>query len=152
MIVLALSVVCLVLLGYVLMGRLDRFLESGGFDAPRGCVKGVLVFVDAQRRLEVEDALQPYRTYLRYTGEPVPPEGLNCTVVFAASGRDADNILLCAQACKSYPARMIALCNQAQYRFIYRDYGVDCVASGMGEALEMLKLSLKELYSDDQGA
>ncbi len=147
MILLAVLSVCLVSLGYAMMGGLDRFLDSGGFDEERRERAAVaLVFVNEQRRAQVEHALAQRSEWLRYISEPSPPGEPGCAMVLAASENDLDNILLCARMRKAHPVYAVALCNNPQYLFVYRDYGIEHVARSMDEALEQFERCLKERF------
>ncbi len=137
--------IVLVVIGFFLYGlfwmkKVDRFIGHVGFtDAPSALeVKDTLVFADLGQMEETQAALQTSPRAFEYISEPALPEQAAYETALALSHNDLDNILLCAQAKKRYPAYTIAVCNNKRYLSVFQDYHIDSVAFSIGEACAML--------------
>lgn len=150
-VILVLCVLGIFYVGYAAMGRLDQFLATRPFQDEPGTPAhpSALVFVEASERALIGTALQRYGPWVRSVADPAAPGDCAAAVVLAASASDLDNILLCAQAAKHGATDAVALCNDAQYQFVYLQYGVAHVARNLNEAVLAFEQLLKERFDHD---
>lgn len=119
--VLIVSTLGILLLGYVVMTKLDAFLAGKPKAKPPHRIQraNVLVFggsAEFYRLLDREGI--PYRT----TSKPGIPAGAVFSVFLALSNDDLDNLTACNRAKHALPGiRIIALCNDYTYMDMYTD-------------------------------
>lgn len=141
----AIAAAGILLYGYYLMRRLDKFLDTGGFgnSAAVRSNRAVLIFGEPE-------IAEPLARYLREKGvtyRVVEDPDLSGDTVYlavaAVSGSDLDNLLMCARAKRLRPdISSFAVCNDTTYQNVFDSTGIDRVfAPGPGrpDLLEYLK-------------
>lgn len=132
-ILIVVSLVGIIIYGFYLMSRLDRFWENGGFSdvQPDYILKSVLILVDAEQMPLTKAVL---KSKYECVHEPVVPQNTVFKSIYALSQNDMNNILLCAQAQKVDHPFTVALCNNKQYLSVFQDYRIDKVVFSLAEA------------------
>lgn len=113
--------------GYLLMGRVDRFLEKTFPDAQmvRPEICAALIFGDLSRQDVLEQLMGKHHIACLKLSEPHVPDHLKLRLVLAVSGNDMDNLLLCNEARHIDPSVVtIAKCNNSIYREIFEQAGI----------------------------
>jgi hypothetical protein len=129
------------LYGYLLVRRLDRFIERGGFaEEPDDPIEKDILFYGEREALdEVCRALDGERVSYDLTAEPEIPYGAAYRWVGALSKDDASNLLVCLAARrKNKDIRTIAKCNDRIYEDVFRRTGVTVVLHGDATAHRIL--------------
>lgn len=127
-ILLIITTIGLIFLGYLLMCRLDHFLDSGGIlDGPVGRAnKGVLVY-GAQN---VAEKLQKSGIECKILTTAIFPEDGFYSALFALSGDDSSNLELCHAAKYIDPGiTIIVRCNAPNLRDVFEAIGADKLLS-----------------------
>ncbi len=118
--------------GFFLMTRVDRFLSDGGFEAgaERGDKSVVLVLAPDAILNALEADGKELFSYKKIV-EPLVPADTKTTAVLALSDSDLDNLLLCSEARHLHPnAFIVAKCNDTLYLNIFQSVGINQVLSG----------------------
>lgn len=135
----------LLLYGYLLMCRLDRFLARGGIIAEPKAETGkeILLYGSQDTLAMLRPALEDARITYACAGEPGAEDGAAYRWVCAFSDDDAENLLFCLSAKKKNNGiRTMAKCNDTMYEAIFRRMGVTVILRGSvaaGEVLARLK-------------
>ena len=121
------------LYGYLLMQRLDRFIERGGFakepDDP--AEMDILLYGELEMLEEMRRALDDARIRCDLTAEPEIPDSAAYRWIAALSKDDASNLLVCLAARrKNKDIRTMAKCNDRIYEDVFRRMGVTVVLHG----------------------
>lgn len=123
---LIISMLGMILLGYVIMCRIDRFIEKGGIiDSPQGREnQGTLVYGAPEAILKIQKAGMKCRTLMN----PIFPEDGLYSAFFILSGDDQINLVLSRAAKKFDPGIfVIARCNDPKLIDIFGAAGADRV-------------------------
>lgn len=113
--------------GYLLMGRIDHFVEMTFPDAPivRPETCAALIFGDLSRQDVLEQLMLQRHISCLKLSEPHVPDHLKLRLVLAVSGNDMDNLLLCNEARHVDPGVVtIAKCSNSIYRDIFERAGI----------------------------
>jgi len=121
----------ILLYGYTLMRRLDKFIAAGGIPespAARGAQSAVLIFGVPEFTGALAARLAEKGVSYEITDRPEIPEGASFPAVAALSESDLDNLLLCSTAKKLRPDILsFAVCNDVTYRRVFDSAGIGCV-------------------------
>ncbi len=115
------------LLGYLMMVRLDNFIESGGFvEGPEAMLEPIVLIYDPHRdQGTLEKSLMEHHIRFQCITEPHVPENMIPVVVAAFSDSDMDNLLLCNEARHLHPDLFtVAVCNDALYTHLFKESGI----------------------------
>ena len=120
----------ILLYGYVLMCRLDRFFERGGFaqilQAP--LQKEILLYGEQPAMDEIRHMLDDQHILYDYTGKPDIEGDAVYRWIGAFSKDDADNLLICMVGKRRNSAvRTIAVCNDTLYEDVFRQMGISVI-------------------------
>ncbi len=113
--------------GYLLMCRLDQFIDRGGFvrEPEAATEKEILLYGDRKTITEIGRALDDAAITYDCTTEPAIRGSTTYHWIGACSGDDLDNILICLSAKrKNHQIRTIAKCNDRTYETIFQQTGV----------------------------
>ena len=135
----------IILLGYLIMCRVDKFLERGGIlDSPQGRAnQGILVYGAPDVVKKIHKRGMSCRTLTTLT---FPEDGLY-SALFALSGDDCGNLAVCHAAKRADPGiTIVARCSTPQMRDAFKAAGVHKVLDA-GEPIDGL---LAELWSVDK--
>ncbi|MEA4970478.1 MAG: NAD-binding protein [Candidatus Pelethousia sp.] len=131
----------IILYGYLLMCRLDRFLERGGFMAEpeTPAEKEILLYGELETIDEISHMLDNAALTYDYTPEPDIIAGTIYHWIGAFSQDDADNLLICLMAKRKNSAiRTMAQCNNAIYKNIFRQTGITVILENGVSANQIL--------------
>lgn len=128
-------------LGYLVMHRLDTFLERGNLlDSPQGRAnQGILVYgaPDIAEKLHKIGM----KCHIVTTGS-FPEEGFY-SALFALSGDDRKNLAICSAAKRADPGiTIIARCNEPELRGVFQATGVQKLLDA-GEPIDGLLAELR---------
>lgn len=129
-----------ILLGYLVMCRLDNFLEEGGIlDSPQGRAnQGVLVYGAP----DVTEKINRAGMKCRNLTTPTFPEDGFYSALFALSGDDRGNLAICHAAKHTDPGiTIIARCNAPELRDVFETMGANRLL-GTGEPIDALLAEL----------
>ena len=129
-IILGLTAIGFVLLGYYVMAQLDVFFDQTGFvlDLKMSSVSMALIYMGNQPMPHLESALQKEKIPYRMITDPQIPEDLKPVAILALSENDLNNLLLCTTARHQFPAVFtIARCNNSLYHHLFQQGVVDKV-------------------------
>lgn len=134
------------LYGYLLMCRLDRFIERRGFakepDDPVG--RDILLYGERESLDAVGCALDEARVRYDLTSEPEIPDGVGYRWICALSKDDASNLLFCLAARrKDKDIRTMAKLNDRIYEEVFRRADITVVLCG-DDAADRILACLKE--------
>ena len=135
-----------VMLGYLVMCRIDHFIERGGIlESPQGRAnQGVLVYGAPDVAEKINKMGMKCRNI---TAQSYPEDGCY-SILFALSDDDKDNLTICHDAKSTDPGiAIVARCNTPNLRDIFINEGVDRLLSA-GEPIDSL---LTELWGADKG-
>ncbi|WZL79254.1 NAD-binding protein [Eubacteriales bacterium mix99] len=135
-----------VMLGYLVMCRIDHFIERGGIlESPQGRAnQGVLVYGAPDVAEKINKMGMKCRNI---TAQSYPEDGCY-SILFALSDEDKDNLAICHDAKSTDPGiAIVARCNTPNLRDIFINEGVDRLLSA-GEPIDSL---LTELWGADKG-
>ena len=130
------SMLGIALLGYAVMCRVDRFIESGGIvDSPQGRVnQGALIYGAP----EIAQKIREMGIKCRVLSDPTFPEDGLYSALFALSASDDENLTLCRSAKNSDPGiYLIVRCNEIRLYEIFEVAGADRIL-GAGEPIDSL--------------
>ncbi len=134
----------MILFGYLVMCRLDNFLENGGIlDSPKGRAnQGVLVYGAP----DIADKIHKLGTKCRTLMEPVFPDDGLYSALFALSADDRENLVIC-RAAKQTDSNIyiIARNNDPRLHEVFEAAGADHILY-TGEPIDRL---LTELWGID---
>jgi len=136
----AVLIVCMagvVLFGYAVMCRLDKFMENGGFaESARARSRvAVLVYGDMELVGAAGDCLDRLGVTWQQSPSAEIPDSASFLAVVALSRSDRENLALCRRAKQLWPDAMtLAWCNDADDAFLYADAGVKSAAAGAPDA------------------
>lgn len=139
-ILLAVTTVGLLTLGYFVMRRLDDFIERGGIlDSPQGRVnQGILIYGAP----EVEEKIHKIGMKCKILTDPVFPEDGLYSALFALSQDDRGNLALCHMARQADPGiTIIARCSAPNLQGVFKTMGVSRLL-GAGEPVDLLLAEL----------
>ena len=125
------------LFGYYIMVRLDRFMENGGFaDSAQSRAKhAVLLYGDPELTGVAAGCLDSRGVTWRAAPSAPLADNASFLAVIALSRRDTENLALCRQAKRLCPdALTFAWCNDADDAFLYADAGVNRAPTGSADA------------------
>ena len=130
--VLVISMIGVFVFGYILIGRVDSFLEKGGFSGFSGDTvrKDVLVFSSSEKQNNEAESMISSLTDLSLSYDivqrPQIPDKCSYDIVLTISGNDMDNLMLCATAKRVYTKVFtLAKCNDKRYECIFCREDVD---------------------------
>jgi hypothetical protein len=132
----AVLIVCMagvMLFGYAVMCRLDKFMENDGFaEGTRARSRAaVLVYGDPELVGAAGDCLDRHGVTWQQSPSAEIPDSASFLAVIALSRSDRDNLAVCRRAKQLWPdARALAWCNDADDEFLYADAGVKSAAAG----------------------
>lgn len=132
-------------LGYLIMYRLDNFIETGGIsDSPQGRAnQGILIYGEPETTAKLQKAGIKCRTL---TTLMFPEQDLY-SALFALSADDSSNLAICHSArCIDPGITIIARCNMPEFQSIYETIGT----SKLLNANESLDSLLAELWGIEQ--
>ena len=118
------------LCGYLLMGRVDRFMEQGGFAKEQEPVAGreILLYGEPETIDAISFALEDAAISFDRTRELEIPDGAAYHWVGAFSKDDESNLFICMLVKrKNENVRMMAKCNHVIYENIFRQMGVTVI-------------------------
>ncbi len=124
---LLITIIGISLLGYLMMVRLDSFIESGGFiEGPEALIEPTVLIYDPHRDQDaLEKSLLQHQIRFQCITEPHVPENMIPVVVAALSDSDMDNLLLCNEARHLHPDLFtVAVCNDALYTHLFKESGI----------------------------
>lgn len=139
-VLLVISMLGVAVLGYVVMYRIDRFIQRGGIiDGPQGRVhQGALVYGAP----DIAERLQKTGIKCRNLTEPVYPEDGFYSALFALSPDDIENLVICRAAKQADPGiYIIARCNVPRLDGVFKDAGAKRVLRA-GEPVDVLLAEL----------
>ncbi len=128
------------LLGYLVMCRLDNFLERGSIlDSPQGRAnQGVLVYGAP----DVAEKIHRTGMKCKNLATLAFPEDGFYSALFALSSDDRSNLALCSAAKRADPGiTMIARCNAPELRSVFQAVGVSRLL-GTDEPIDVLLAEL----------
>jgi Trk K+ transport system NAD-binding subunit len=135
----------IVLYGYLLMGRLDKFIEKGGFRkvSEASGEKEILLYGEPETIGSIAHALDAAAITYDFTTEPAIMNGIRYQWLGAFSADDADNLLICLSAKRmNSNIRTIAKCNNVIYENVFRQTGITVILQNdipIGRILACLK-------------
>jgi len=119
-----------ILYGYVLMNRIDRFIEQGGF-APglrKITQREILLYGEPETLNTIGLALKRAAISYDYLNELEIKDGVTYRWVGAFSRDDESNLLICMLVKRNDDKiRMMAKCNDMVYESIFRQMGVTVI-------------------------
>ncbi|PHV70491.1 hypothetical protein CS063_10405 [Sporanaerobium hydrogeniformans] len=120
------SVLIIILLGYLIMDKLDRFMMRGGFVEEKISPVQILLFGEGRLVYQIENYLKEKEmTYELITEITAVEKCKNCGYLLALSEDDVENLMICSLAKKRWEFRKsLALCNDSANQSIFRQYGV----------------------------
>ncbi len=121
-----------ILYGYMLMGRLDRFMERGGFAGELKSVavseREILLYGERKTIEAIASALEKAAITYDHTNELEIKDQVTYDWVGAFSKDDESNLFLCMLAKrKNESIHMMAKCNDMIYESIFRQMGVTVI-------------------------
>lgn len=122
-ILLAVTTVGMILLGFFVMRCLDNFIERGGIlDSPQGRTnQGILIYGAP----EVEEKIHKIGMKCKILTEPIFPEDGLYSALFALSRDDHSNLSLCHMARQADPGiTIIARCSAPNLQGVFGTMGV----------------------------
>jgi hypothetical protein len=129
-IILALMTIATMLLGFLVMRRLDGYFQRRGTlgEAPVLSRAGILLFGQGALIVALGALLQDKDIgYVALCGDHIP-SGAAFTVAVALSDSDLDNLLFCANVRRHYAGvPVLARCNDYVYRDVYASVGAERV-------------------------
>lgn len=131
----------ILLYGYLLMCRLDCFLEQGGFMAETKIPleKEILLYGEWETLDKISHTLDGAAVTYDYTTEPDLQDGTAYQWIGAFSRDDADNLLICLMAKRRNGAiRTMAKCNDAIYETVFRQTGITVILKNGISAKQIL--------------
>lgn len=140
-VLLIIALVGIILYGYLLVGRLDRFIERGGFakePEPFG-EKEILLYGEQETIDEISHALHDAAVTYDYTTEPEIMDNITYHWIGAFSKDDMDNLLICLSAKrKNADIHTMAKCNNMIYENIFRQIGIGVILQNDVSATRIL--------------
>ena len=130
MVLLAMVSIGVMLYGYVLVRRLDRFLQRAEMEKePEATVhKEVLLYGQGEPADRIGHALQEAAIAYDRTAEPDIRDGALYHWAGAFSDSDADNLLFCLWAKRrNENVRTLAQCNDRMYENVFKQAGITVV-------------------------
>jgi hypothetical protein len=119
--------------GYLLMARVDRFLNNESFEDGVHEIDNrvVLIYAFDNDYSVIKASLSDKKIPYIQTCEPEIPDNVEIMTVLAVSDNDLDNLLLCCKARHLFPdVFLIAKCNDLLYHSIFINTGIQCVLTG----------------------
>lgn len=144
-VLLTVAILGTVLLGFLLMRSLDRFLEEGGIgDSGRSRAnQGMLVYGAP----DVAEKMHRHGMKCTVLGTPCFPDDGYYSALLALSREDGENLAVCHAARRADPGiTMIARCSAPELRAVFQDAGVNRLLDA-GESVDSL---LTELWGADR--
>lgn len=126
-VLLILTTLGVVVFGYCIMGRMDKFLRNMDFEDDDREEKNsnVLLFASKPDFSSFETSLTDKKISYISTYEPDIPDNMQIMTVLAVSNNDLDNLSLCCKARHLFPnAFLIAKCNDMLYHGIFKETGI----------------------------
>ncbi len=120
----------IILYGYLLMCRLDRFIEQGGFMAEPDIhtEKEILLYGEKETVDEISHMLDGAAVTYDYTPELDIQNGTSYRWIGAFSEDDEDNLLICLMAKRKNSAvRTMAQCNNVIYETLFKQTGITVI-------------------------
>lgn len=120
-----------ILCGYALMSRLDRFMQKGGFARqPEAVIEKEILLYGEQKAIEaICSALDDAEISYDCTNRLETRDDVTYHWVGAFSTDDENNLLLCLLAKrKNKSIRMMAKCNDMVYRSVFKQTGVAVIS------------------------
>lgn len=139
-ILLAVTTVGILMLGYFVMQRLDHFIERGGIlDSPEGRAnQGVLIYGAPEVGKQIHRIGMKCKTLT----DPIFPEDGLYSALFALSRDDRGNLALCHMARQADPGiTIIARCSALNLQGVFETMGVSRLL-GAEESVEPLLAEL----------
>jgi len=122
------SMLGVMVLGYAVMCRIDRFIEKGGIvDSFNGRInQGALIYGAP----DVADKFWKSGIKCRVLTKPFFPEDGLYSAIFALSANDDENIIICNAAKHADPGiYIVARCNEPRLNEIFKSVGVKRILS-----------------------
>lgn len=121
-----------ILYGYMLMGRMDRFMERGGFAGELKSIavleREILLYGGRKTIDAITSALEDAAITYDHTNELEIKDEVTYHWVGAFSKDDESNLFICMLAKrKNESIRMMAKCNDMVYENIFRQMGVTVI-------------------------
>lgn len=129
-VLLAIVSVGLLLYGYLLMCRLDRFLARGGIitEPKAAAEKEILLYGSRETLATLRPALEDANITYACASEPGAEDATAYRWIGAFSDDDAENLLFCLSAKKKNNGiRTMAKCNDTTYETVFRRMGVTAI-------------------------
>lgn len=120
----------IILYGYLLMDRLDRFITQGGFvKEPEASIeKEILLYGELDIIDEISLALDVTSITYDRTTEPEIKDGSSYQWIGAFSKNDANNLFICMSAKrKNINIRTMAKCNDMIYKNVFKQMDITVV-------------------------
>lgn len=133
---LIIMLLCIFILGYLVMCRLDNFFDKGGIiDSPkRRENQGVMVYGAS----DVAQKIRNFGIKCRVLTEPVFPNDGYYSALFALSSDDGNNLLICSATKQEEPGVcVIVRSNSSQSDEVFKTAGVNFIL-GPGEPIDGL--------------
>lgn len=135
------AVLGMIVLGYLVMRGIDRFIGNGGFvDSQQGRVNcGVLIYAAPETVVQIQKAGMKCTTI----ATPDFPEDGFYSAVFALSGNDRENLAIC-RAAKHFDPEiyMVARCSEPELYEAFEAAGIHRIL-GAGESAYSLLAELR---------
>lgn len=120
----------IILYGYFLMGRLDQFIERGGFvkEPEASTEKEILLYGEPETIDRISHALDAAAITYDFTTEPTIKDGTIYHWIGAFSKDDTNNLLICLSAKrKNSGIRIMAKCNNNIYENVFKQTGITMI-------------------------
>lgn len=136
--ILFISIISILALGYYAMGRLDSFIAAGR------SVPNLTEYQDKEVLLykgpyEIYSLLDKNKVSYDIVDYPSLPAWTRYHVVLGLSENDLDNLLLCSDAKRTHPSlQTVARCNDEVYRDVFKREDIDAVIFDMQQVKAIL--------------
>jgi hypothetical protein len=131
--ILIISGLGIMILGYILMDNIDRFMKKGGVvkEYQGESESTVLIYASDGILPALEPLLSREHISYRILRDPHSPRNLHTHTALAISDNDLDNLLFCSEIRHLHPnAYTIARCNNALYQHVYEGVGIHRILTG----------------------
>ncbi|MHB1154091.1 MAG: NAD-binding protein [Eubacteriales bacterium] len=137
--ILVLSILCIIILGYYLMKRLDAFLAGGVLINPSSKNISHILLFGLSSDTEIINVLEDMNVIYDLTdNECFTPLNIY-KMVFACSDNDMNNLMICSSAKRSdNNIYTVAKCNNRLYETVFRRDDVDKIVYDSRSIIDML--------------
>lgn len=126
------SMMGVIALGYVLMNRMDAWINDSGFidtQAPRSAYY-FIVYAAPEWKDSITHFFSKISITCWFLDEARMPPTIQAPCILALSESDWENLCLCHEARHFSPdIHTLALCNHSQYRGLFEDLAIDYVCT-----------------------